>query len=98
MPATSPARPPAAGSASSDDAPVVRRGAVIREACAYCAQRHNLSRTIRIALVVGVILTLINQGSVITAGHATAATWVRWALDFIVPFLVSNAGLLSARH
>jgi hypothetical protein len=68
------------------------------EACAYCAQRRHLRRTVRIAIVVGIILTLINQGSVIAGGHATAATWVRCALNFIVPFLVSNAGLLSARR
>jgi hypothetical protein len=57
-----------------------------------------LRRTIRIAIVVGIVLTLINQGSVIAAGHATVATWVRCVLNFIVPFLVSNAGLLSASH
>lgn len=57
-----------------------------------------MRRTVRIAIVVGIILTLINQGSVIAAGHATAAIWVRCVLNFIVPFLVSNAGLLSARH
>jgi hypothetical protein len=33
---------------------------------------------------------------VITAGHATAATWVRRALNFIVPFVVCDARLLSA--
>jgi hypothetical protein len=70
----------------------------VRDACAYCVQRRHLRRTVPIAIVVGIILTLINQGSVITAGHATAATWVRCALNFIVPFLVSNAGLLSARR
>jgi hypothetical protein len=42
-------------------------------------------------------LTLINRGSVIAAGDATAATWIRCALNFVVPFLVSNAGLLSGR-
>lgn len=52
----------------------------------------------RIALIVGVLLTTINQGAVITAGHATVATWVRSGLNFVVPFLVSNAGLLSGRH
>ena len=52
-----------------------------------------MRRTVRIAIVVGIILTLINQGSVIAAGHATAAIWVRCVLNFIVPFLVSNAGL-----
>jgi hypothetical protein len=57
-----------------------------------------LRRTVRIALVVGVLLTLINQGSVILDGHASLATWVRTGLNFLVPFLVSNAGLLSARR
>jgi len=98
VPATSHTRSRSARSSAPDQAPAVRRGTVIREACAFCAQRRNLSRTIRIALVVGIVLTLINQGSVIAAGHATAATWVRCALNFVVPFLVSNAGLLSARR
>ena len=69
----------------------------VGEACRFCLQRRNLRRTLRIALVVGVVLTLINQGGVITAGHATTATWVRCGLNFVVPFLVSNAGLLSGR-
>ena len=33
----------------------------------------------------------------IAGGDATTATWVRCALNFVVPFLVSNAGLLSGR-
>lgn len=70
----------------------------MRDACAYCARRENLRRTVRIALVVGVVLTLINQGGVIAAGDATTLTWVRSALNFVVPFIVSNAGLLSGRR
>jgi hypothetical protein len=70
----------------------------VREAYAFCLQRRNVRRTLRIALVVGVVLTLINQGGVIAAGHATTATWVRCGLNFLVPFLVSNAGLLSGRR
>lgn len=72
--------------------------AIAREACAFCLQRRNLRRTLRIALVVGVVLTLINQGGVIAGSHTTTATWVRCALNFLVPFLVSNAGLLSGRR
>jgi hypothetical protein len=64
----------------------------------YCLQRHHLRRTATIAIVVGVLLTLINQGSIILSGDATPATWIRTALNFVVPFLVSNAGLLSARR
>jgi hypothetical protein len=70
----------------------------VGEACRFCLRRRNLRRTLRIALVVGVILTLINQGGVITAGHETTATWIRCGLNFVVPFLVSNAGLLSGRR
>lgn len=70
----------------------------VREACAFCLQRRNLRRTLGIAIVVGVLLTVINQGGVLAAGHATTATWVRCGLNFLVPFLVSNAGLLSGRR
>lgn len=69
----------------------------MREACALCLQRRNLRRTVPIALIVGVVLTTINQSGVIAAGHASTATWVRCGLNFVVPFLVSNAGLLSGR-
>jgi hypothetical protein len=77
---------------------VAGRRSAVRYALAYVAERRHLRRTVPIAIVVGIILTAINQGSVIVGGHATAATWVRCALNFIVPFLVSNAGLLAARR
>jgi hypothetical protein len=67
------------------------------EAYRYCARRQHLRRTIRIALVVGVVLTAINQLDVVLRGDATALTWVKSALNFVVPFVVSNLGLLSGR-
>lgn len=68
------------------------------DACRYCGQRQHLRRTLRIALVVGLILTAINQLDVILGGSATAFTWVKCALNFVVPFVVSNVGLLSGRR
>lgn len=98
MPSNSP-NPPSSTPASRSNRSALTRGRTwMRDAWAVCAQPRNLKRTIRIAVIVGIVLTLINQGSVITAGHATAGTWVRCALNFIVPLLVSNAGVLSARH
>lgn len=76
----------------------VGRSSLVREAFAFCLLPRNLRRTISIAVVVGIVLTLINQGSVIADGHATVATWARCAFNFIVPFLVSNAGLLTGRR
>ena len=49
----------------------------------------------RVALVVGTILTLVNQGSVILGGDATAVTWVRVCVNYVVPFIVSSIGYLA---
>jgi hypothetical protein len=64
--------------------------AAVPEAVAYCRRREHLRRTVRIALVVGVVLTAINQSDVILSGDATTATWVKCGLSFVVPFVVSN--------
>lgn len=69
----------------------------IAAALAYCARPEHLRRTARIALVVGVVLTLINQSGVLFGGHPTTTTWIRCALNLLVPFVVSNLGLLSGR-
>jgi len=61
-----------------------------------CRRRPNLRRTSRIALVVGTVLTLINQADVIARGHATNLTWVKVGMNFVVPFVVSNLGVLAA--
>jgi hypothetical protein len=69
-----------------------------REAIAICAEPAHLRRTIRIALVVGVILTVINQADVVIGGDATGLTWVKVGLNFCVPFVVSNLGLLAGER
>ncbi len=69
-----------------------------RAALAYCRRREHLRRTIRIALVVGIVLTAINQLDVILRGDATAITLIKCGLNFVVPFIVSNLGLLSGRR
>ena len=68
-----------------------------RGALRYCARREHLERTLLIALVVGAVLTAINQLDVILRGDAHAVIYVKCALNFVVPFIVSNLGLLSGR-
>jgi hypothetical protein len=68
----------------------------LRESIAPCLKRPNLRRTFRIALVVGCVLTAINQLDVILAGDATALTGVKIGLNFCVPFIVSNLGVIAA--
>ena len=70
----------------------------VEDALSICVRREHLRRTVRIALVVGAILTLINQADVIIGGNAVALTWVKVGLNFCVPFVVSNLGLLAGKR
>lgn len=49
----------------------------------------------RVSLVVGTILSTVNQGTVIVHGHAVTATWIRVAVNYAVPFTVASIGYLS---
>jgi hypothetical protein len=49
----------------------------------------------RVALVVGTLLTVINQGGVIAGGDATAVTWVRVGCNYLIPYLVASVGYLA---
>lgn len=60
--------------------------------------RPSLSRCLPIAAVVGTILSLVNQGSVVFGGEATGATWARVATNYVVPFCVSSAGFFSSQR
>ena len=70
----------------------------VREALSICVRREHRRRTLRIALVVGVVLTLINQGDVIVGGEGSTVTWAKVGLNFCVPFIVSNLGLLAGKR
>lgn len=71
---------------------------LIVEASRYCARPAHLRRTLLIALVVGTVLTAINQLDVIVRGDATTVTAVKCGLNYLVPFVVSNLGLLTGRR
>jgi hypothetical protein len=70
----------------------------LRAALRICFRREHLRRTIKIALVVGTILTLINQLDIILKGNADTLTWVKCGLNYCVPFIVSNLGLLAGKR
>jgi hypothetical protein len=55
---------------------------------------HHLGRTTRVALLVGTILFVINQLDVVLRGQATAAVWLKGGVTYLVPFVVSNVGVL----
>jgi hypothetical protein len=86
------------GELASAAAPARDAEAGLRGALRYCGQRQHLRRTLRIALVVGIVLTAINQLDVILRGDAVAITYVKCGMNFVVPFIVSNLGLLTGRR
>lgn len=49
-----------------------------------------------VAAVVGTLLSAVNQGHVLLGGAAGTGTWVRVAVNFLVPFCVASIGFLSA--
>jgi len=67
-----------------------------REAVPVVLWRPHLRPTIRIALVVGTVLFAINHLDVVLNGRATTGTWVKGATTYVVPFVVSNLGVLTA--
>jgi hypothetical protein len=70
----------------------------IRDTLRICFRREHLRQTIIIALVVGTILTVINQLDVIVKGDADTLTWIKCGLNYCVPFIVSNLGLLAGKR
>ena len=60
--------------------------------------RRHLRATVRIALIVGTVLFTINQLDVVLSGKATAVTYVKSAVTYLVPFTVSNLGVLTGTH
>jgi len=61
-----------------------------------CCYPRHLRRTIGVALLIGIVLFSINHLDTVIGGHATTSTWVKGALTFLVPFCVSNYGVLIA--
>jgi len=65
--------------------------------CLPCALRHApmLRRSGLIALVVGTVLTAINQGDVLLAGHWPPALVWKLPMTYAVPFIVATFGALG---
>jgi hypothetical protein len=67
-----------------------------REALRVVFYPRYLRRTVAISIVVGTVLFAINQLDVVVRGDATTLVWLKSAVTYLVPFCVSNAGVLVA--
>jgi hypothetical protein len=66
------------------------------EMIALFARGITLRPCLPVAAVVGCVLSVINEGTRIAVGHPGWPTWIQIGLNFVVPFLVSSYGYLTA--
>jgi hypothetical protein len=66
-----------------------------RRLCHYAVSGGVPRRSLSVALIVGTILNLINQGDTLISGHRP--DFVKLALTYVVPYLVSTYGAVSYR-
>ncbi len=66
-----------------------------KRACQYSCSDGVPLRSFYVALVVGTILNLINQGDALFG--AAPVNWFKIALTYCVPYLVCTYGAVSAR-
>jgi hypothetical protein len=57
-----------------------------------------MRRTVTVALVVGTLLTVINQGDRLVSGDADLVVALRIAANYLIPWVVSSIGYISARR
>lgn len=84
------------GSSRSSDGDLVasRSPHRLRAGLRYCLQRPQLRLTVPIALVAGVVLSVVNMGGMLMHGRIDFGVCVSCAIDFVVPFVALNLGLL----
>jgi hypothetical protein len=66
-----------------------------RRAAALALTEGTPRRAVSVALVVGTVLNLINQGDAIL--HGGPVNWGKLALTYLVPYAVSTHGAVAAR-
>lgn len=65
-----------------------------RVALRWCLQRPQLRLTLPIALVAGIVLSMVNMGGMLMQGRINLGVCLSCAIDFLVPFLAMNLGVL----
>ena len=68
---------------------------MIKRLVRYCFERGVVRRSVVVAIFVGTILNLINQGDALLDGRAI--NWSKVLLTFIVPYCVATYGAVSYR-
>jgi hypothetical protein len=65
---------------------------------AYCLERPTLLFSIRMALIVGTLLAVINHGQAIVTGHFTSDHLLPLLLTYCVPFSVAMYSQIQGKR
>ena len=65
--------------------------------CLLCTLRHwpMLKKSLAACVVVGTLLTALNQGDTLLAGEWNSSLWWKIPLTYTVPFMVATYGAMS---
>ena len=65
--------------------------------CLLCTLHHwpMLKKSLAACVVVGTLLTALNQGDILLAGEWNSSLWWKIPLTYTVPFLVATYGAMS---
>ena len=69
-----------------------------RPLIAYCLERATLFFSIKMALVVGTLLAVINHGQTIVTGHFTSDRLLPLLLTYCVPFSVAMYSQIQGKR
>lgn len=68
------------------------------QACWLIARGHTRRPALRVALVVGTLLSLVNQSGVILHETFSAKVVAQIAANYAIPYVVSSIGFLNAHR
>jgi hypothetical protein len=65
--------------------------------CLRCTLRHRpmLKKSLAACVVVGTLLTALNQGDILLAREWNSSLWWKIPLTYTVPFMVATYGAIS---
>ncbi len=69
-----------------------------RSLLVYCLERNTLVFSIKMALVVGTLLALINHGQALLTGHFTPDHLLPVLFTYLVPFTVAMSSQIQGKR
>lgn len=85
---------PGSGQPPAGDRSLIRWPQDARAALRWCLRRPQLRLTLPITVVAGVVLSMVNMGGMLMHGKIDLGVCVSCTIDFLVPFVALNLGLL----